>query len=89
MQVVNVHEAKTHLSRLLEAVEGGEGVVIARAGVPVATLLPYRPARRTVLPPGSLAGQGWQMDENFDAPVDDLFTALNPPPPGNPQREAA
>jgi len=39
---VNVHEAKTHLSRLLERVEAGEEVVIARAGRPVARLIPYR-----------------------------------------------
>jgi prevent-host-death family protein len=38
MQIVNIHEAKTHLSRLLEVVERGEKVVIARAGQPVATL---------------------------------------------------
>ena len=38
MQIVNVHEAKTHLSRLLDVVERGEEVVIARAGQPVATL---------------------------------------------------
>ncbi len=37
---VNVHEAKTHLSRLLEAVEAGEDVVIARAGKPIARLVP-------------------------------------------------
>jgi prevent-host-death family protein len=42
---VNVHEAKTHLSRILERVEAGEEVVIARAGRPVARLVPY--ARRT------------------------------------------
>ena len=38
---VNVHQAKTHLSRLLERVEGGQEVVIARAGRPVARLVPY------------------------------------------------
>jgi prevent-host-death family protein len=38
MAVVNVHEAKTHLSRLLERVERGERIVIARAGRPVAVL---------------------------------------------------
>lgn len=38
MTVVNVHEAKTHLSRLLERVERGERIVIARAGRPVAIL---------------------------------------------------
>jgi len=43
--MVNIHEAKTHLSRLIERVESGEEVVIARAGRPVARLVPL--ARRT------------------------------------------
>lgn len=42
---VNVHEAKTHLSRLLERVEDGEEIVISRNGEPVAKLVPYRPRR--------------------------------------------
>ena len=46
MRTVNVHEAKTGLSRLLEAVEGGERIVIARAGEPVAVLVPYETATR-------------------------------------------
>ena len=46
MRQVNVHEAKTHLSKLLEAVESGEEVVIARAGKPVARLVPNRPERQ-------------------------------------------
>ena len=41
---VNVHEAKTHLSQLLERVEGGEEIVIARSGRPVATLTRHRAA---------------------------------------------
>lgn len=55
MRQVNVHEAKTSLSRLLEEVEAGEKVVIARAGEPVAVLVPYRAAakkRRLGLFPG-------------------------------------
>jgi prevent-host-death family protein len=43
MTTVNVHEAKTHLSRLLERVAAGEEVVIARAGRPVARLVPINP----------------------------------------------
>lgn len=39
---VNIHDAKTHLSRLVERVEAGEEVVIARAGRPVARLVPFR-----------------------------------------------
>ncbi|TFH65789.1 MAG: type II toxin-antitoxin system prevent-host-death family antitoxin, partial [Gemmatimonadales bacterium] len=46
MKMVNVHRAKTELSRLLEAVEAGEDVVIARAGVPVARLVPVRTDER-------------------------------------------
>jgi prevent-host-death family protein len=45
MREVNVHEAKTHLSRLLARVERGEEVVIARAGKPVARLVPIARAR--------------------------------------------
>jgi prevent-host-death family protein len=41
MRTVNVHEAKTHLSSLLAAVEAGEEIVIARSGHPVARLIPY------------------------------------------------
>lgn len=40
--IVNVHEAKTHLSRLLERVARGESVTIARAGKPVADLVPHQ-----------------------------------------------
>jgi prevent-host-death family protein len=39
---INVHEAKTHLSRFLQRVEGGEEIVIARDGRPVARLVPFR-----------------------------------------------
>src|SRR2546423_1132434 len=46
----NVHEAKTHLSRLLERVADGDEVVIAKAGVPVARLVPEWMARTGVTP---------------------------------------
>ncbi|MCK0509411.1 type II toxin-antitoxin system Phd/YefM family antitoxin [Aromatoleum anaerobium] len=76
MHVVNIHEAKTHLSRLLEIVERGEEVVIARAGQPVARLAAYHPPRRRIAPPGSMKGLDWQMADDFDAPVDELFSCL-------------
>lgn len=50
VRTVNVHEAKTHLSRLLEAVENGEDIVIARAGRPVARLVPAAAAGRPRVP---------------------------------------
>jgi len=40
-EFVNIHEAKTHLSRLVERVEAGEEITLARAGRPVARLVPY------------------------------------------------
>ena len=46
MHQVNIHEAKTHLSRLVDMVTQGQSVVIAKAGKPVARLEPYEPERR-------------------------------------------
>jgi prevent-host-death family protein len=65
--IVNIHEAKTHLSKLLGRVALGEEIVIAKAGTPVAKLSPLRarPARRT---PGSAKGKLW-MAPDFDAPL--------------------
>ncbi len=78
MQTVNIHEAKTNMSRLLEAVEAveaGEEVVIARAGRAVATLPAYKRPRNKIFPPGSMEGEIW-MAEDFDAPLDDQFDCL-------------
>ena len=64
-KVVNIHEAKTHLSRLLERVERGDEVVIARRGKPIARLKPWKgPARR----PGRLKGK-LRIAADFDAPL--------------------
>lgn len=73
---VNIHEAKTHLSRLLEAVERGEEVVIARAGKPIATLSAYKEPRRKVQPPRNVFGSDWVVPDDFDEPLDYLFDAL-------------
>lgn len=69
MKQVNVHDAKTHLSRLLEEVEAGERIVIARAGRPVAVLSPYRVAtRRRRL--GLFAKQATVHDDFDELPQD-------------------
>lgn len=47
MKIVNTHEAKTHLSRLLKRVAAGEEIVIASAGTPVARLVPLAGTGRT------------------------------------------
>ena len=67
MTRVNIHEAKTHLSQLLERVEGGEEIIIARAGKPIARLVPFTDdlSPRTL---GVMQGQ-LQMAADFDAPL--------------------
>ena len=64
MKTVNVHEAKTHLSRLLAQVEAGEDVVIARNGKPVARLVPCEPKRKPQF--GSWKGRIKVTDSFFD-----------------------
>ena len=72
MKVVNIHEAKTHLSRLLERVQAGEEVTIAKAGRPVARLVPIAaPGKR---PLGFDRGKVWIADD-FDAPLPDDILA--------------
>jgi prevent-host-death family protein len=70
MVQVNMHEAKTRLSQLVELVEEGERVVIARGGVPVAELVPHRAAART------RRGGQWKgrarIAADFDAPMPEL-----------------
>jgi prevent-host-death family protein len=69
---VNIHEAKTHLSRLLQRVADGEEVTIARAGVPVARLVAVERKQKT-RPLGMDRGRIWIADD-FDAPLpDDLL----------------
>jgi prevent-host-death family protein len=64
MEQVNVHVAKTQLSRLLARVEQGEEIVIARDGKPVAKLVPHRPERQP-REPGWMKGKIWIADD-FD-----------------------
>lgn len=63
---VNVHQAKTHLSKLLAAVEAGEEVIIARGDKPVARITPIRKPRKG----GWLKGKGG-LDESFWEPLPD------------------
>lgn len=62
----NIHEAKTHLSRLIDRVEHGEEIVISRAGTPVAKLVPVAPRARRI-GRGSLAGRLILADD-WDSP---------------------
>lgn len=79
MQVVNIHEAKTQLSKLLEQVQAGEDVVIAKAGSPIVRLIPYAPPKRRIAPPGVMEGEG-RIADDFDAPIDELFNCIKDDP---------
>jgi len=69
---VNIHEAKTHLSRLLEQVAAGERVVISKAGHPVADLVPHRTVTVTF---GGLKGEIAYDDAAFgiDPDIQGMF----------------
>ncbi len=73
MRQINIHEAKTHLSRLVEDVAGGEDIVIAKAGKPI--------ARLTALGPPSAPRQFGQLKgkihiaDDFDAPLPEEMLA--------------
>jgi prevent-host-death family protein len=70
---ISVHEAKTHLSRLLQQVEAGDEVVIARGGEPVARLVPIGPKRPRR--PGRLKGSV-KISKDFDRPLpEDLWAS--------------
>ncbi len=75
MALVNVHQAKTHLSQLLQEVEQGKEVVIARSGVPIARLVAWQAPARQIAAPGAMRGQ-IELRDDFNAPLDGLFEAL-------------
>ncbi|MEK6633787.1 MAG: type II toxin-antitoxin system Phd/YefM family antitoxin [Nitrospirota bacterium] len=68
MQTVNIHEAKTHLSRLLESVAAGQEIIVAKAGKPMARLSPIGKHPVASLRLGVLKGKV-TMAEDFDAPL--------------------
>ena len=74
MLVRNISEAKAELSTLIEAVQNGNEVIIAKAGKPVARLVAFRgpSGPRT---PGSMAGEIWSASD-FDALPDDMEEAF-------------
>lgn len=76
METVNIHQAKTHLSRLIDRVAGGGSFIIAKAGKPIAKLVPLGAAE----PPkpvrlGFMAGQ-LRVPDDFDRMGEDEVEAL-------------
>jgi prevent-host-death family protein len=75
MPTVNIYEAKTQLSKLVDLASSGTDVVIARAGHPVARLTALSMKDKRLLGIGALEGKGW-IAEDFDAPLPDEILAL-------------
>ena len=74
MKKINIHEAKTHLSRLVEQAASGREFVIAKAGKPLARLVPLAtPVKTKKL--GLLKGK-IKVPDNFNAPLDAAILAL-------------
>ncbi|OGS97216.1 MAG: hypothetical protein A3H31_00890 [Gallionellales bacterium RIFCSPLOWO2_02_FULL_57_47] len=75
MHTVNIHEAKTHLSKLVEEVSKGREICIAKSGKPMAKLTGLSPAK-TIRKPGFLKGK-IKIADDFDAPLpEDLLDAF-------------
>ena len=64
---INVHEAKTHFSKLLTRVQTGEEIIIAKAGRPIAKLIPIQ-TKNKPRKPGTAKGKLW-IAPDFDAPL--------------------
>ncbi len=73
-QTVNIYEAKTQLSKLVDLASKGTDVVIARAGKPVARLTALDEKKQHLTGLGALKGKGWIADD-FDAPLPDHILA--------------
>ncbi|MFC5864688.1 type II toxin-antitoxin system Phd/YefM family antitoxin [Acidicapsa dinghuensis] len=71
MSTVNIFQAKTQLSKLVELAEQGQDTIIARAGKPVARLTKLEPQKKAIRY-GSLKGKVWIADD-FDAPLPEDF----------------
>ncbi len=70
MPVVNIHEAKTNLSRLVEEALKGEEIIIAKAGKPLVKLIPYSSVKERK--PGRFKGK-IKISPDFDEPVDEFL----------------
>jgi len=76
MKQVNVHEAKTQLSKLIEEVLAGEDIVIARSGKPAVALVPVMLEKKEITF-GLLRGK-FEIGDDFDAPLPaDILAGLN------------
>jgi prevent-host-death family protein len=75
VQTVNIYEAKTQLSKLVDLASSGTDVVIARAGKPVARLTALKQEKRPLVY-GLLEGEGWIADDFNDPLPDDILAGF-------------
>ncbi|MBM3773760.1 MAG: type II toxin-antitoxin system Phd/YefM family antitoxin [Acidobacteria bacterium] len=75
MQLTNIHQAKTHLSRLIERAAAGEEIVIAKAGKPVARLVGYREQPPAPRKPGYWRGKV-RISKDFDLLPEEIAAAF-------------
>ena len=75
MKSVNIHEAKTHLSRLIQRAAAGEEIVIAKAGTPLVKLVPYV-CTQEAREPGYWRGKV-HIANDFDTLPEDIAAAFN------------
>lgn len=73
-RIINVHEAKTHLSRLLEEVLNGAEIILGKSGKPIARLVPYQEERPSRVP-GMMKG-AIRLAPDFDALPEDILSAF-------------
>ena len=76
MASVNIHVAKTHLSKLVDRAAAGEEIVIAKAGKPVAKLVPIDQPKLSPRVPGSMQGQAFWMADDFDETPEEFLKAF-------------
>jgi prevent-host-death family protein len=76
MRITNIHEAKTHFSKLVERAAAGEEIIIGKAGKPVAKLISYEEARSPKRKPGSWKGKVW-ISPDFDTLPPDIQAAFD------------
>jgi prevent-host-death family protein len=79
MAMVNIHEAKTNLSRLIEQALAGEEIIIAKAGTPVVTLSPIKAQKSAKRKLGAALGQVWMAPDFDELPQDVLDAFYNGP----------
>jgi len=76
METVNIHEAKTHLSRLIEKAAKGEPFIIAKAGKPMVKVIPIEEPRREPRKLGFLAHENWAIPDDFDRWAEDEIAEM-------------